>query len=175
MTSNQPTQTNQTRFYKVAKFLAVKHNNGELAAARRIHPDKLDSPVFWMLITRFVEPEQGGRRVPLSSDELGRWATIIATLARLIPFHETPVKHSKHLGTVLAEADVHEQRVLRLLRAHGIQMFDTLMPLAHLLVSKGRQVNWWGAAELVLSDGRPHEEQVRQRVARDFYASLSTK
>jgi CRISPR system Cascade subunit CasB len=124
-------------------------------------------PAFWRIAVRHLEPAGllGGDDAPWRADQERRWAAILAGLAHSAELH-TP---RRRLGVALAEADVAEARVLRLARAHGEPLLATVRAVAHQLGSGGQRVDWADFADLILSDGKPWEEEVRRRLCLDFY------
>ena len=72
----------------------------------------------------------------------------------------------------MAEAQVSELRLNRLLRASGEALFDEVRRITRQLVSRGAAVDATDLARLILSDGRSDELSVRQRIANDYYRQL---
>ena len=141
---------------------------GDLASLRRARFEGSADPAFWRLAMRHLEP------VGLLRDEEDerRWLQILGGMAEMKGLHRTGARP----GRVLADADIAEARVLRLLRAHGETLHSVLRAAVHQLASGGRPVDWAGLAELVLSDGKPAwEEKARRRIARDYYRVLGRR
>ena len=139
---------------------------GDVAALRRLGPSGWGVPTFWRVVPRTLEPlglvaTSGDAR---ERDEK-RWAVVLGALALVDGQHLRGVS----LGKALALAQVSDLRVERLLRAHDDALYDLVRPLAHQLASKGTKFDQLGLAELVLSDGAPHEDLVRRAIGRDFY------
>jgi hypothetical protein len=139
---------------------------GDIAALRRMRPDDIGVPVFWRLVASelmvALGPD-GSRR-----DELERrWAVILQALAELRHLRNPRIS----LGAALADADIAEQRLLKLLRAGGDALSDAIRVIAHHLATKGVPVRAADIAWLVLSDGRTDEEAVRRQIARNYYAA----
>lgn len=145
---------------------------GELAELRRLRYDEPGGPAFWRLVARRIEPasrlpEDGPARVEAER----RWAVILRAVAELASLH----RPGRRLGIALAAAGVSEGRVLRLLRAHGEVLFDAVRTTTHQLATAGEPVDATDLAHLVLSSERDREEEVRRRIARDFYRHLETR
>ncbi|MCB9756490.1 MAG: type I-E CRISPR-associated protein Cse2/CasB [Myxococcales bacterium] len=145
----------------LAKELAADRSVGERAELRRLG-DGINRPAFWRIVVRSLEPAY---KRELRDDELERWGVVLEGLAHLLPFH----RDKAALGRALASADIHETRVLRLLRAEGDSLRALVRPLAHQLSSKGQHVDWADVALLLLSDGHPSADGIRRQIARDFY------
>ncbi len=143
---------------------------GDVAALRRSHPDSIDAPAFWRIaaaeLVDSLEPD-GPRR----DEGEHRWAVILQAMAELRGLHNP----RRSLGAALADAEVAEHRVLRLLRASADGLFDAVRIIAHHLATKGVSFNCTDLAWLVLSDGRSDEESVRRRIARNYYSTQSSK
>jgi CRISPR type I-E-associated protein CasB/Cse2 len=138
---------------------------GDIAELRRLRPGDMGGAAYWKLMTSQVDSGDPSDRRSDSQDR--KWATILASLARLAPFH----RPRAHLGRALAEARVAEPRLLRLLRARGEQLEDAVRVLTHQIASTGTPVDCTDLAWLVLSEGGPDEVRPRRRVARDYYSS----
>lgn len=130
----------------------------DLAALRR---GEGAGPAFWKIAVHHLEPVG----VLHSTDQETKWAAILAGMAKM------PGRHAKgrRLGHVLAETKVHEMRVLRLLRARGDALLDTVRTVAHQLASQGETVDWTDLAHLILSEGSDWEDPVRRQIALDYY------
>jgi CRISPR system Cascade subunit CasB len=140
---------------------------GDIAALRRMDPQRPPAAFFKIegLALETVLPGDAAAR----QDQETRWAAVIAGLACLGALHDT----SRRLGVALAEAQYSESRFARLLRADATRLTDEIPALARFLAAKGTRVDWTTAAELMLSAGRPHEEDVRRHVARDYYGVVA--
>jgi CRISPR type I-E-associated protein CasB/Cse2 len=137
---------------------------GSLAALRRLDPGKPDGAAFWWLV---------GEHAPqaFDNDRAARaLATVIQCMAIAHPFHR-PLSGRRPLGEALAEADVSEARLLRLLRLPRGELSTELRRLARLMGSKGDagRFDWSDAFDLLFwADG----ERVRRDIARDYYRQL---
>lgn len=134
---------------------------GDVAELRRMRPDDAGCAAYWKLLSTRVEDSS-----TLNDLMERRWAVILASLARLAPQHRSDAR----LGRALAEADVAEKRVLRLLRAHDEALEDAVRVVTHQLASAGVPLDATALAWLVLSDGRPDETRARRSIARDYYS-----
>jgi CRISPR type I-E-associated protein CasB/Cse2 len=137
---------------------------GDRAELRRLQPSDPLNPAFLRLWVRHIEPTDGAIG-PLEED---RWAALLTTFARLEGLHSP----TDRLGRALAEADVSELRVLRLLRSHGGTLWDATRQIAHQLASQRQRCSWIDLARLLLSDGRRDEARVRRSIAKDYYRQI---
>lgn len=140
---------------------------GDRASLRRVRPGEIGGPAFWKIAVRHLEPrgllvERDG---PVRQRQELQWSTLLAAMAN------GPSQAAAPLGRVLAEAEVTEARVLRLLRAHDESLLDTVRAVTHQLAAGGHAFDWADLADLLMSDGAPHEESVRRKIAYDFYRS----
>ena len=158
---------------KLAFELDERLGPGDLAQLRRLRPEVAPgAPAFWRLATGPLEPEGYQLAWGHDPDEReARWAVILAAMARLQGFHDPKVP----LGRALAEAGVSEGRLLRLLRARGVALFDTLRVTVHQIANGAQRVDCAELAELVLTSGRDDEDSIRRRVARHYYGQLRAK
>lgn len=145
--------------------------SGDRAALRRQRPGELGGPVFWKVAARYLEP--AGLLPPARSrwrdDAERRWAVVLAAIAELADLHRTGPGH--RLGRVLADHEISEARVLRLLRAHDEALLDTVRDVVHQLASRGARVDLSDLASLVTSDSTHWESDVRRSIALDYYRS----
>lgn len=140
---------------------------GDVASLRRLSPDNPGCAPFWRLMAMHPDlmPETGRRR-----DELERrWACILQAMATMAGLHTPAVP----LGRACAEADIAEQRILRLLRAAGPGLVDAVRTTAHHLAQKSIGSNHLDLVRLVLSDGATNEDAVRRGIARPYYAQMA--
>lgn len=140
---------------------------GDRAALRRMDPR---SPVaaFYKVEGLALDPHLPGD-AKAREDEESRWATIVMGLAHLGALHQP----DQRLGLALATAGFSEMRFARLLQADAEQLIDQLSSVARFLSAKSIAVDWAGAAQLILSAGRPGEENVRRHIARDYYGQIA--
>jgi CRISPR type I-E-associated protein CasB/Cse2 len=138
---------------------------GSLAALRRLRPEAPDGAAFWWLVAEY-EPrafEDGCAAKAL--------AAVIQCMAIAHPFHR-PLSGQRHLGEALAEADVSEARLLRLLRLPRSELPEELRRLAaRLMGAKGDagRFDWSAAFDLLFWAAG---ERVRHDIARDYYRKL---
>jgi len=140
---------------------------GDLAELRRLTLDDPGGAAFWRIVVTRLDPDLPGGG-PARDDALRRWAVILRAIARLNDFHNP----GRRFGTALAEAGVSEMRLNKLLRASGAPLFDQVRAVTHQLATAAAPVDLTGVARLVLSDGQPHEQAVRQTIANDYYAVI---
>ncbi|MCB9712799.1 MAG: type I-E CRISPR-associated protein Cse2/CasB [Myxococcales bacterium] len=143
---------------------------GDRAALRRLSFETPDAPAFWRIVVSELQPMLP-EASPYREEHERRWAAILGGLAEVAGAGLHVPK--RRLGEAAAAAQLHEMRVLKLLRAHGDALLALVRPLAHQLVSKGVPVDWADVAELVLSDGRPHGDRVRRNLARSYFSAVS--
>ena len=138
---------------------------GDLAELRRLKPEDPGGPAFWRIVVIRLDPElpAGGE---IRETALRRWAVILRAVAELNGLHNP----GRRFGAALAEAGVSELRLNKLLRASGESLFDQVRTVTHQLATAAAPVDLTGLARLVMSDGQPHEQAVRQTVANDYYA-----
>ena len=140
---------------------------GDVAALRRLAPDDASCAAYWRLVT--MHPGLVSETGPLRDEVERRWACILQAMATMAGLHSP----SAPLGRAMAEADVAEQRLLRLLRASSSSLADAVRVTAHHLAQKAVPSNHLELAQLVLSDGGPNEDAVRRRIARSYYAQTA--
>lgn len=140
---------------------------GDVAALRKLAPDDPACAAYWRLMSMNPEtvPHFGDSREDIER----RWASILQAMATMAGLHSSRVP----LGRAMAEADVAEQRFLRLLRASGSGLADAVRITAHHLAQKAVPSDHLDLAQLVLSDGGPGEDSVRRRIARSYYTQTA--
>ncbi|HSR53199.1 MAG TPA: type I-E CRISPR-associated protein Cse2/CasB [Acidobacteriota bacterium] len=145
---------------------------GDLAELRRgqsRHSAGQASPALWKTLVHYVPEDQwsqDGQQV--GHNRVRQMQVICGLLAELA--HRVPPGSGLRLGRAMAQADVSEARVMRLLKAHGEELYDSLRGVVHLLASQGIPVRPSDLARLVLWDGTRFEEQPRNSIARDYYS-----
>lgn len=152
---------------QLAAELEFASSTGDMAELRRLDTDRPGGPAFWRIVVAQLDasiPGDGQGRV----EALRRWAVILRTMAQMAGLHDprTP------FGVAAAQAGVSEMRMLKLLRASGGGLFDSVRMVAHQLATAGFAANIADVASLVLSDGRADEAPVRERIAYHYYAQL---
>ena len=141
-------------------------SRGDLAQLRRMEVKRPDSSelVFCRIVTQILEP--AGLLTDHSPNRaFQQWVVILQGLATVHRFHDSSVP----LGTALRRADVSDRRLARLLRAKDHLLWTEVRRLAHMLRSKGQPVRWQQVADLVLSDGTVYMDEVRRRIASEYY------
>lgn len=142
-------------------------SQGDLAALRRMDPR--DPPAaFFKIEALALDPVLPSHAARLKDAET-RWAVIVLGLAHLGDLHQPDAR----LGHALVEAGFSELRFTRLLQADVGQLVDELPLLARYLSAKHVSADWGAAAGLILSAGRPGEEDKRRHLARDYYGKLA--
>lgn len=158
--------------YDVAHLLRSM-SRGDLSALRRMHPNGIMCPTFWRVyVSHLALPDT------LGVHHLeNRWAVILQSMATLLEGH----RPKQQIGTALAQAGIHESRVVQLLRASGEPLHDLVRVTARSLSIAAARFDHADIAHLVLSDGHDRnggpepswEESIRRRIAYDFYKEMS--
>ena len=144
---------------------------GEVAELRRLKLDNPWVPAFWRIAAQVLEPAGHLAGPPPAREEAERrWGTILAIVADLAAFHS----HERSLGRALAHAEFSDLRFMRLVRASGEGLLVESRQAARFLASKGEAARLTDFAYLLLSDGSPRSEDVRRRMARDFYSGATS-
>ncbi|WP_144636433.1 type I-E CRISPR-associated protein Cse2/CasB [Bordetella genomosp. 13] len=155
----------------VAQMKAGPHNRGEYAALARLDPDA-PRPHQLAALTRALIAaglNPGGNWRP---ETWRRWSYIAHGMA--LAGHK-----EGRLGTQLAEAELAESRVTRLLVARGEALFQLLPRVLRLLASKSVQPNWHelgpliGASDADSQDSRMTHDSSRRRIAGDYYSTVA--
>lgn len=142
---------------------------GDRAQLRRLRPGELQPPPFWRLSTSVLAREFDGLGEDSSSKREAAWGLIASAMAR----SGMPFDGKRRLGQGLAEANVSELRLLRLLRSDVSQLPAQAHSLVQILASKGQPIHWIDFARLVLSTGRSDHERARRQIARDYFSNTS--
>lgn len=145
---------------------------GDVAGLRRLDPGEPGGAAFWKTLVFHVEP--AGQLH--GADAEARWALILRTVGELHALHRL----RRSLGSALAAANVSEMRLVRLLRADLESLEVTLRAVAHQLASAAEPVDLGDVAWLVVTarnrgEDRRGEDDVRRRIARDYYRGLRTE
>jgi|GEM_PF-3388673 len=131
-----------------------------LAQLRRLDPVRRDGAAFWLLVNRFAE-------TALDDDRAERaLAVTVHGMAIAHPFHRSPER--RPLGTAMAEAEISEARLLRLLRTGKDQLPEEVRRLARLMASKGDagRFDWH---EVFLLAFYPDDDWPRRGIAKAYY------
>lgn len=154
---------------RVAEMIDKVLHPGEVADLRRLSPDDPGGPAFWRIWAGILVPEgQIPDRGEARDRGERRWAAILGAMARLRSLHD----FKRPLGRSLAEANVSELRLVRLLRSRDDALLDGIRILAQTLAAKSVPTNPTDIAWLVLTDGTGGAETTRRRIARDYYQVL---
>jgi CRISPR system Cascade subunit CasB len=143
--------------YNEVRKLVLSDRRGDIAELRRLDPDQPNAPAFFRIMAR-VAPE--------ASDHTARRC---AHLLRILAIKPEKLSDDR-LGRIMADAGVSESRVQRLLTARGEAMRDQLRLIARRLANYGN-LPWRGFAQLLLVSEQ-HADDVRLRVARDYWRAL---
>jgi CRISPR system Cascade subunit CasB len=139
---------------------------GPLAELRRMTHESPPGPAFWRLMSK--HPEVLSRAAATQDERERRWAALLSARAFLQGF-----SRGEPLGKALALAGFSELRFTRLLRAQEDNLLLEVRRVAQFLSVKAQAANWIDLVDLVLSQGRaPYEENVRRRIARDYFRNL---
>jgi CRISPR system Cascade subunit CasB len=141
---------------------------GDRADLRRMPEDGEPRPAFWKIAALYLDAQLPTHAGPFREDLERRWAVILAAVAEVHDLH----RPGRALGHALAEAEVTEARVDRLLRAHGSTLPHLVRTTVHQLVTRGTAVDLTDLAWLVLSDGRGDADRARRKVAREYFQAL---
>lgn len=164
-----PKQSTYAIISRIATHLADEGAIGARAALRRLQFEAPDAPAFWRIVVTDLDgaiPQNS----PWREQQERRWAAILTGLAVVVGANLHQPK--RRLGDALADAQLHETRLLKLLRARGDALLSLVRPLAHQLESKGISVDWADVAQLILSEGRGDEDRVRRDLARVYFSAV---
>lgn len=105
-----------------------------------------------------------------------KWQLIVAALAHGIWDDQTMIfsQGGTALGAALCNANVSEMRALRVLHGHGETLHSAFQACVRQLMTTARPFDPVQLADLILSDGAPHEASVRRRIARDYYRAVDS-
>jgi len=142
------------------RALDKAERRGDLASLRRLDADAPDAPAFFRIVVK-VAPNA-------SAVELRRYARFLQMLA-LKPDSLT----SGSFGAAMAEAEVSEGRVQKLLSARGPALSKQLRLIARRLANAGRlPYRQIGDLLLVEDEDGEYAEAVRLRIARDYWRAI---
>ena len=141
---------------------------GERAALARLSPDALQAHELAALARGLLYAGLSPER--WQPETWPRWALIAHGIA--LAGHA-----SGRLGAQLAQADVAESRVTKLLTSRGAAFTQLLPRVLRLLASKGVAPNWRELGELVLAEGdatrQADAEALRLRIAGAYFTALA--
>ncbi len=132
---------------------------GQLASLRRLQPARPEGAAFWLLVNTHAP-------VALDNERAERAVAItINGMAIAHPFHRSPERRS--LGFAMAEAEISEARLLRLLRTDAEALPGEVRRLARLMGSKGDagRFDWFDVFALAYWPN----DAIRRRIAKDYY------
>jgi hypothetical protein len=138
---------------------------GHLAQLRRLDADRPDGIAFWQLVAKHA---------PQAFDDEPLARALAIVLRGMAITREFLTTERRGLGTALAESEVSELRLLRLLRADKARLDEETRQLARMLASKGEsgRLDWSEVLWLVLTADTEKGEQRRRAIARDYYRKL---
>lgn len=137
---------------------------GEKAALKRLSP-RLPTPLtFYRFAFRHL-PERW-------EQQKEKWMTIVSGLALMCP---KPHRLDRPAGLALAEAGYPEARLERLLAAKEKELQTLVLRAARFLAAKAESANWIDFARLLLTKNRSKLENIRLKLAKDYYYHLKEK
>ena len=155
-----------------ARMSADDYPPGDLAELRRLDPRCPDGRAFWTFVVRSTPDALDDPPLQFAL------AVALRGMAIACPFHRSPEGQRRPLGLALAEANVSQQRLLRLLRGGPEALDRWLRDLARLVRSKGPDAafDWTDAFWLLrLLPDSDRGRQHRRTIARDYYARILSK
>jgi CRISPR system Cascade subunit CasB len=144
---------------------------GDVGELRRARPGDVGGPALWKIAVRHLEPAGllPSESAPWRDSSERAWTAILGGMADMAGLHTGGARP----GRVLAEREVSEHRVNRLLRARGEALLGLVRTVARQLASRGARVDWTDLANLVLRDGTEWQDRIRRRIALDYYSHLN--
>lgn len=142
-----------------------RYGNGVRASLRRLDPEA-PGMAFWKIAVQYLDPYDHLGDGP-DPERVRRWALIVWILAEVGQLH----KPGRRLGKALAAAKIAEIRVERLLRTPASRLGPEIRPLIRQIRSAGKSVDTLDLAYLILTKDKNTLEQIRNRIARDYYAN----
>ncbi len=142
------------------RALGKAERRGDLASLRRLDADAPDAPAFFRIVVK-VAPD-------VTAAELRRYAQFLQILAL-----KPDVLSSGSFGAAMAEAEVSEGRVQKLLSARRPALSEQLRLIARRLANAGK-LPYRQIGDLILIDDEDGEyaENIRLRIARDYWRAL---
>jgi hypothetical protein len=139
-------------------------DRGDLAALRRLDPNRVSAPAFWRLLARHAEQELD--HLDRHPERVSRWAAGIRAAVELEGLHDG----QRSLGRALGEAGYADQRFERLLRADEPGLWDELRSAARYLGVKGQRANAEQLIRLAVDVDPARAEHLRRALAADYSA-----
>ena len=168
----QATSPRASPFSALAAYVQ-RAGPGERAALARLVPHELRpheiAALSRALLFARLQPETW------RADTWVRWALVVHGIA--LAGHDG----AGRLGRQLAQADVAESRVTRLLTARGDAFRQLLPRVLRLLASKGVRPNWFEMGDLVLKESSSAREdmdrceQLRLRIAGAYFSARAAQ
>lgn len=155
------------------QFKKGQWSRGEIACLKKLEVRRPDQPrvtqinagdsVFEKLFVTQLEANE--LLSDQSSDlQVSQWVAIIQGLATVYSLQNSRAR----LGTAIHRTGIDNRRLLRFAEASGYSLWLQTRRIAQYIYNKGQFVDWADAADLVLSEGRPHAADVRRQLMRDY-------
>lgn len=151
----------------IASDIAHVMPPGDVASLKRLRPWDPGNAAFWRLLALHVSPRGVSNAFGATRNEAERCLAVLFSAMAHLKGQHSP---KSALGRVLAEQDLSEARFLKLLRAEGPALLDNVRLVARFLATKAVPVDQTGLALLIASDGKEWAEDVRRKIARDYYS-----
>lgn len=154
----------------VPRLAAVIHGegfpSGERARLKRMGISGPTPLSYHRFLLRHVPERWQGESLALA------WRALITSIARQ---HQNPHAPSTPLGTALAACDYSELRLESLLAAEGRVLATLVLRATTRLAAKRGSCNWRDVAWLLFARDDETRERVNQRIARDYYITVSNQ
>ena len=164
---------------RIANHIASPNfGRGDLAALKRMDPDREVTPVVWRLLAQFDIETRG-------VETERKWALIMHGIAlmtktsgdsgaiRAAHDRATPVGRALFLGGIPDRKDAYysPSRFNRLMTARDGIFRALLSRMFRMMASAGQSFDWYQMAQLILAEGYDEEraERMRRILARDYY------
>ncbi len=133
---------------------------GDVAALRRLDPERPHATAFWWLLVGTIYPEESPPQ-----RQLQRWARLLALMAQAAGLH----RPDRSFGQALAEAGFSELRFERLLRANEENLWPYLRRAVGYLAAGGHAFDQVELARLVLTWDSERRERLLLSLAENYY------
>lgn len=152
-----------------ASMQGDRMSTGDLAALRRVDPQKPYSPALWKVLGRASVQNSFYAPPRHNPDEREmQWAALLMGMAITSGLHNPAIP----FGKAMADAGWSDLRFERLMRQQGEDLFNAVRQLASYLSSKSAAGNWTQMAQLLFHQEGPQAEKVRRQIARDYYGAV---
>ncbi|OAF19662.1 type I-E CRISPR-associated protein Cse2/CasB [Bradyrhizobium neotropicale] len=161
---------------KEFNVLVKREARGELAALKRVDPDRLENSAFFRLLTSCVPHQFLGRgcvqiSAPGSEVDMVRRFAAVAAIMALRPDGLRPWG----LGRAMADTGVSDLRLSMFLAARGASFRDLARRLARRLARDAEALPYLDLGRLLLMESLPEyvneTDSVRIAIAREFWRS----